>query len=39
MHYNTFPPIQKDPTEFQKLVESKTDTKVIIIKPGESAEI
>jgi len=39
MHYNTFPPIRKDPMEFKKLVEANTQTKVIILKPGESTEI
>ena len=35
MHYNTFPVIQADPYEFKKLVEEKTNTKVVILKPGE----
>jgi len=39
MHYNTFPPIKKDPMEFKKLVEANTQTKVIIVKPGKSVEI
>ncbi len=39
MHYNTFPQIQKDPTDFQKLVENETSAKVIILKPGESTKI
>ncbi|OYT40695.1 MAG: metal-dependent hydrolase [Desulfurococcales archaeon ex4484_58] len=36
MHYNTFPPIKADPKEFKKLVESTTNTKVVILKPGET---
>ena len=39
MHYNTFPAIQRDPMEFKKLVEARTQTEVIILKPGESVEI
>lgn len=39
MHYDTFPPIKTDPKEFKKLVESKTKAKVIILKPGEVAEL
>lgn len=39
MHYNTFPPIEKDPVEFKKLVEAKTQAKVTIIKPGETTEL
>ncbi len=36
MHYNTFPLIEADPYEFKKKVEEKTDTEVIVLKPGES---
>ncbi|MEM1843027.1 MAG: metal-dependent hydrolase [Desulfurococcaceae archaeon] len=36
MHYNTFPLIQADPYEFKKLVEEKTTTVVVVLKPGES---
>ena len=39
MHYNTFDVINQDPLEFQQSVESKTSTKVIIMKPGESVEL
>ena len=39
MHYNTFDVISQDPLEFQQSVESKTSTKVIIMKPGESIEL
>ncbi|MCD6487858.1 MAG: metal-dependent hydrolase [Desulfurococcales archaeon] len=35
MHYNTFPPIKADPQEFKNIVEEKTDTKVVILKPGQ----
>ncbi|RLF89656.1 metal-dependent hydrolase, partial [Thermococci archaeon] len=37
MHYNTFPPIEKDPEEFKELVGDKS--KVIILKPGEVFEL
>lgn len=36
MHYNTFPLIQADPYEFKRLVEERTATRVIVLKPGES---
>ncbi|HWR25587.1 MAG TPA: metal-dependent hydrolase [Methanosarcina sp.] len=39
MHYNTFDVIKQDPEEFKRAVEGKTDTKVIIMKPGEAIEI
>lgn len=39
MHYDTFPPIKTDPQEFKNLVEKHTQSKVTIIKPGESIEI
>jgi len=39
MHYDTFPPIRKDPMKFKKLVENNIVTNVIILKPGESVEI
>jgi L-ascorbate metabolism protein UlaG (beta-lactamase superfamily) len=40
MHYDTFPVIEANPEKFKHLVsEASPDTKVIIIKPGESTEI
>lgn len=39
MHYATFPPIDVDPLEFKKLVESETRTECAVLKPGESLEI
>lgn len=36
MHYNTFDVIKQDPEEFKRAVEEKVDTKVIIMRPGES---
>jgi L-ascorbate metabolism protein UlaG (beta-lactamase superfamily) len=35
-HYNTFPPIAQDAGAWAKLVEAKTNTRVIILQPGES---
>jgi len=35
MHYNTFPPIRADPSEFKKNVEEKTTTKAVILEPGQ----
>ncbi len=39
MHYNTFPPIEADPEVFKKKVEESGNTKVIILKPGESTSL
>jgi L-ascorbate metabolism protein UlaG (beta-lactamase superfamily) len=39
MHYNTFDIINQDPLEFKKAVESKTNTKVTIMQPGQSIEL
>ena len=40
MHYDTFPVIEADPERFKHLVsETSPDTKVIILKPGDSTEI
>jgi L-ascorbate metabolism protein UlaG (beta-lactamase superfamily) len=39
MHYNTFDVIIQDPLEFKQAVESKTNTKVIIMQPGQSIEL
>jgi L-ascorbate metabolism protein UlaG (beta-lactamase superfamily) len=36
MHYNTFPPIEADAEAFKSEVESKTDSQVVILEPGES---
>ncbi len=38
MHYNTFDVIRQDPEEFKRAVEAKVDTKVVIMKPGETIE-
>lgn len=38
-HYNTWPVIQQDPEAFKRRVESTTDSRVAIIKPGETFEI
>lgn len=35
MHYNTFPLIKADPLAFKQLVESRTQSKVVVLKPGE----
>lgn len=36
MHYNTFPVIEQDPIRYKDLVEISTDTKVAVLKPGET---
>ncbi len=35
-HYNTFPPIETDADAFKSDVESATDSKVVILEPGET---
>jgi len=39
MHYSTFDVIKQDPEEFKRAVEAKVNTKVIIMKPGESIKL
>jgi L-ascorbate metabolism protein UlaG (beta-lactamase superfamily) len=39
MHYNTFDVIRQDPEEFKRDVEAKVDTKIFIMKPGESINL
>lgn len=39
VHYNTWPPIKQDVNAFKKDVESKTKSKVLIIKPGETIDL
>lgn len=40
MHYGTWPPIEADPEEFEKLVKkSSPKTKTVILKPGESMDV
>ena len=36
MHYNTFPPVEADPSELKRLLDGKTD--VVILKPGEKLD-
>jgi L-ascorbate metabolism protein UlaG (beta-lactamase superfamily) len=36
MHYDTFPPIATDAGAFKDEVESKTSSKVVLLKPGET---
>jgi len=37
MHYNTFPPIKSDPSEFKNLAGGKSD--VVILNPGEKINL
>lgn len=39
IHYNTWPPIEQNPEDFKKLVEKDTESKVIIVKPGETIKL
>ena len=36
VHYNTWPLIAQDPEAWKQRVEAETDTKVVVLKPGES---
>ena len=38
-HYNTFPPIEQDPQAFKAEVEKETGSSVLVLDPGESAEL
>ncbi|NMA13786.1 MAG: metal-dependent hydrolase, partial [Clostridia bacterium] len=38
IHYNTWPLIEQDPELFKQQVEQKTESKCIIINPGQSKE-
>lgn len=38
-HYNTFPPIEQDPQAFKTEVEQETASSVLVLQPGESAEL
>jgi len=38
-HYNTFPPIEQDATEFKQAVESTTSSTVTVLEPGESVDL
>ncbi|MGI6678398.1 MAG: metal-dependent hydrolase [Dehalobacterium sp.] len=39
MHYNTWPLIEQDPNAFKEAVETKTKSKCLVLKPGESLEL
>ncbi|KUK46504.1 MAG: hypothetical protein XD73_0609 [Anaerolinea thermophila] len=39
MHYNTFSLIQQDPQAWKRSVETVTDTRVVILKPGENYSV
>jgi L-ascorbate metabolism protein UlaG (beta-lactamase superfamily) len=39
MHYNTFPLIKQDARAWKRQVEEKTDSKVVILKPGDTYPI
>jgi L-ascorbate metabolism protein UlaG (beta-lactamase superfamily) len=38
-HYNTFPAIKQDAEAFRNQVEQETDSKVLVLSPGESADV
>ena len=39
VHYNTWPPITQDVEAFKAAVEDETDSKVLIVKPGNTIDI
>ena len=39
MHYGTWPPIEQDPREFEKLAKKTSKAKIVILKPGEHLEV
>lgn len=39
VHYNTWPPITQDVEAYKANVEATTDSKVLIVKPGETVEL
>ena len=39
IHYDTFPPIETDAEAFKADVESKTDSKVVVLAPGETHSV
>lgn len=39
MHYGTWPPIEQDPKEFERLAKKSSKAKIVILKPGESLEV
>jgi len=38
-HYNTWPPIAQDAEAWKKRVEAETETKVVVLSPGESLRL
>lgn len=38
-HYNTFPPIRQDASQFKSDVEAQTASQVVVLQPGESTEL
>jgi len=38
IHYNTFDVIKQDPDAWAARVNNETDTKAVVLKPGESLE-
>jgi L-ascorbate metabolism protein UlaG (beta-lactamase superfamily) len=39
MHYGTWPLIEQDPREFERLAKKSSKAKIVILKPGESLEV
>jgi L-ascorbate metabolism protein UlaG (beta-lactamase superfamily) len=39
MHYNTWPEIEQDPKEFEKLSKKSSKAKIVIMEPGESLDV
>ncbi len=39
MHYNTWPLIEQDPKEFERLAKKSSKAKIVIMEPGETLEV
>ena len=39
MHYNTWPQIEQDPKEFERLAKKSSKAKIVIMEPGESLDV
>lgn len=39
MHFNTFDAIRQDPQAFRRAVEERTDSRVVVLQPGESTTV
>jgi L-ascorbate metabolism protein UlaG (beta-lactamase superfamily) len=38
-HYGTFPPIEQDAQKFKSDAESKSDSEVVVLEPGDTHSV